>query len=230
MSQVERYRQGKDEMADLVRSLDDATLARTCAACPEWTIRDVVAHHVHYLGGVADGSVPKAMQHALTGDATMRPTAAAERDRWTQSGVDERRSRPFSAVLAEWDEVVATMPDHAAYALLDLTMHLADIRETLGDERGRQDPLVEEALAGYFHFSLLPRLAGVDEAVGLHCTDTGAELLPDADAATVAGTAYELLRSVGGRRTRHEADAALDWGETTETVRTNFSVYGWPVG
>jgi uncharacterized protein (TIGR03083 family) len=228
MNQLELYRHGKDMAVDLLRSLDDDALETTCAACPDWSIRDVVAHHVHYLGACATGEVPQVMQDALMGDDEARPQAAEARDAWTQAGVERRRPLPLSSVLEEWDEVVATMPDHAARAVLDLTMHLFDIKETLGDDRDRTSPLVGEALAGYYYFALSTQLEHEGTSVGLVCTDSGATLITDGQTAVVSGTAYDLLRAVGGRRSRLETDSTLDWGDAPETVRAHFSVYGWP--
>ena len=228
MNQLELYRQGKRSAVDLLLTLDDDALESTCAACPDWSIRDVVAHHVHYLGACAAGGVPHEMQDALMGDDETRQLAAEARDAWTQAGVERRRGLPISSVLDEWDHVVATMPDHAALAVLDLTMHLFDIKETLGDDSDRESPLIGEALAGYYYFALSTQLAHTNASVALSCTDTGATLVTERQSAIVAGTAYDLLRAVGGRRSRLEADSSLDWGGASETVREHFSVYGWP--
>ena len=192
-------------MVALVTSLDDDELARTCEACPAWSLQDVLAHHVHYLGAVVAGQVPDAMYAALGGsDAEERAAAGTERDDWTQAGVEERRGRSVAELLAEWDEVVASMDERAAHTSLDLTMHLFDVRETLDDPTGQTSALVADALAGYYWFSLVPRL----DAAGQSVTLTGTDLdlgLETAGAPIVAGRAYDLLRCVGGRRTRHEA-------------------------
>jgi hypothetical protein len=44
----------------------------------------------------------------------------------------------------------------------------------------------------------------------------------------VAGTPFELLRSIVGRRSRRQADALL-WEGADEVARKCFSVYGWRV-
>lgn len=43
----------------------------------------------------------------------------------------------------------------------------------------------------------------------------------------VSGTVYELLRTVVSRRSRAEAEQALNWGSTPEATRQAFTVYGW---
>jgi uncharacterized protein (TIGR03083 family) len=228
VNQLELYLMGKQMTVDLLSRLDDDALDTTCLACPAWSIRDVIAHHVHYLGACATGGVPHSMQDALMGDDPARLSATEARDQWTEAGVQRRRELTMRSVLLEWDEIVASMPDHAALAVLDLTMHLADIKETLGDETDRTSPLIEEALAGYYHFALATQRSHVQTSVALHCTDSGTELVTDEGSAVVSGSAYDLLRAVGGRRSRHDADRTLDWGDASETVRDHFSVYGWP--
>ena len=157
-----------------------------------------------------------------------RRVAAELRDAWTRPGSSGDGTFAIASVLEEWDEVVATMPDHAALAVLDLTMHLFDIKETLGDDRDRTSPLIGEALAGYYYFALSTQLAHAETGVGLFCADTGVSLVSEGQPAVVSGTAYDLLRAIGGRRSRLEADSTLDWGGASETVREHFSVYGWP--
>lgn len=228
MNQLELYCYGKKMTVDLLATLDDHALATTCVACPAWSIRDVIAHHVHYLGACATGSVPHQMQDALMADDAARRRAAWARDEWTEAGVRQRRALPMASLLLEWDDIVASMPDHAALAVLDLTMHLSDIKETLGDETDRTSPLIDEALAGYYYFALATQLAHVDTSVALRCTDRGTELVTDEHSAVVSGSAYDLLRTVGGRRSRDEADRILDWGDASGAVRERFSVYGWP--
>jgi hypothetical protein len=228
VNQLELYHLGKQMTVDLVSTLDDDALETTCVACPAWSIRDVIAHHVHYLGACATAGVPSAMQDALMADATARTTAASARDKWTAAGVAQRQGLPLQAVLLEWDEIVASMPPHTAMAVLDLTMHLFDIKETLGDRADRSSPLIEEALAGYYYFALATQLSHVEASVALCCTDSGTKLVAVKQSAIVSGTGYDLLRAVGGRRSRLEADRTLDWGQASETVREHFSVYGWP--
>ena len=97
MNQLELYRQGKRSAVDLLLTLDDDALESTCAACPDWSIRDVVAHHVHYLGACATGGVPHEMQDALMADDETRQLAAEARDTWTQAGVERRLALPFRA-------------------------------------------------------------------------------------------------------------------------------------
>lgn len=231
MADLALYRLAMQRTEALLATLDDAELDRTCQACPLWSIRDVVAHHVHYLGAVVADDVPREMYLALGGTESRRVEAGRTRDEWTQAGVQTRRGRPLADVLVEWTAIVDTMAPSAAGSVLDLTMHLADIHETLGTGERPDQPLVDDALAGYVHFFLTPRLSNARALpLRLVCTDTGAELAGDGDGrgTKVRGSSYDLLRVVGGRRTRADADAALDWCDTSPEARDLVSLYGWP--
>ena len=117
--------------------------------------------------------------------------------------------------------------ESTAFITLDLTMHLFDIRETLGDHRGRTSALVVDSLEGYYWFNLVPRLAHAGLSVSLACSEPSLSLETDG-APTMYGCAYDVLRSLGGRRTRDQADRLLDWGTVPAEARDLFSVYGWP--
>ena len=226
---AELYAIAKDRMVRILADLDPAGLATTCPACPAWTVRDVVAHHVHVIGALAAGEFPAAAGQALTGHPARRGSAAAERDEWTDRGVAARASHTLDELLTEWDAVV--LPTEArplAIGRLDLTVHLADVMETFGDHRGPDTALVEPTLRQYYDLVAVVRCHEAGSVPVLRCTDTGARLGAGLHAPEISGTAYELLRAIGGRRTRAQADEHLDWGSTSEPVRAAFSAYGWP--
>ncbi|MEX2628040.1 MAG: maleylpyruvate isomerase N-terminal domain-containing protein [Ilumatobacteraceae bacterium] len=230
MADLAAYLRAQQATLAVVRPLPPEELDRTCAACPAWTIRDVVAHHIHFVGAFVDRSVPAAIYTALIGATDdERRRAAIARDEWTQAGVEARRGLDLHELVAEWDSITACMDDRGARALLDLTMHHGDIVESLTGASGSIDvEMTQDALTTYARHFLAPRLSAAGRALGLRCADTGEHLGPGDPAPTVSGTTYELLRTIGGRRTRAEADDRLDWGGTDEPTRDLFSVYGWP--
>ena len=157
MADLALYRRGKEAAVDLVSPLDDGALQQTCSACPAWSIRDVVAHHVHFLGATVSHAVPPSVFEALVGaDESIRERAGSERDVWTEAGVEARRHWPFVEVLTEWDRVVEMMSEDHASTALDLTMHLGDIGETLGV---RTDPPGSHRRCPRGLLPLLPRAA-----------------------------------------------------------------------
>jgi hypothetical protein len=94
-------------------------------------------------------------------------------------------------LLAEWDSIVVTMPQWGASTVLDLTMHLGDIMEAVGDHRSIDAALVEDALMGYYEFALAHRFAALGESIRLRCTDSGARVGPSLHEVEVSGSAYD---------------------------------------
>ena len=229
MADLALYLTARDACVELVGGLTAEELNHTCRACPAWTIHDVFAHHIHFVGAFVAGSVPECVYTAMTGaTAEERHQAGLDRDAWTQQGVNERNYHSIEGLVVEWDRIVEQMTDDHARSVLDLTMHLGDIRETLDDPTGRTSPLIDDALTTYHQRFLSPRLASVGLAVNITTADTDLTLISeDPDASVVSGPAYELLRTIGGRRSRSEANRTLRWGNTPQRACELFAVYGW---
>ena len=223
------YRRAKRRMVNVVRSISDDELAAVCPACPAWSIRDLVAHHVHVVGAYTDETAPpEARGGFLEIDDATREAAGVVRDEWTEAGVIGRRGLPLERILDEWAGVVRRMKPDDEASLFDLIVHLGDVVEALGDRRGVDTELAERAIYTCYEFALTRRLARLGDTVTLQCCDTGTRIGTFPRAAEVRGTANELLRTLAGRRTRAEADEALDWGDASLDARHLFPVYGWP--
>ena len=225
------YRSGMTAMTDLVGRLDDDQLLVPCPQCPGWTIRDVVAHVVHVfgerIGGWPEPIATDVFDAAMHPDRAVKNAAATRRDEWIEAGVDAFRPRPFSDVLAAWDTAAAEADEVMWTLVTDLAVHLADIEEALAVAGTRDNAHVAAALGRYSwvcneHLSnrTLPTVA----IIGTDPEFEGGDL---DSSHRVTGTTYELLRTITGRRSRREADRALDWGTTPEPVRTVLPIYDW---
>jgi uncharacterized protein (TIGR03083 family) len=91
------YADARRRLQQLVAGLDDTGLMAPVPACPDWTVRDIVAH----LAGIAE-EVVSGTYFAGAADAWNDAGLAAQRDQWTASQVRSRRDRPVSVMLAEW--------------------------------------------------------------------------------------------------------------------------------
>ncbi len=228
MDESTMYLAAKQQMVRVAKRLDDEQLRMTCPSCPAWSNQDVIAHHIHFLGAVIDDDVPKEVFRAITHtDEATRSAASKVRDEWTDAGVDTRRGRTIDELIGEWDQRIATMPPEV-HPTVDAVVHLGDILEALGERRGFDTALVEDSLRKYYEMTLADRIAATGDGVTLHCADTGTRIGAASAQPEIAGTSYELLRTIAGRRTRFQADDALDWGDAPETTRQLFSAYGWP--
>lgn len=228
MDEATMYIVAKRQMERVAVRLDDAQLRLTCPSCPAWSNQDVIAHHIHFLGAVIDEDVPAEVFSAITHtDEAARSAAGTIRDEWTEAGVDARRGRSLDELIDEWNQRIATMPPDV-HPTVDVVVHLGDVLEALGERRGFDTALVEDSLRKYYDMTLADRIAVTGDGVTLRCVDTGVRVGSAAGQPEIAGTAYELLRAIAGRRTRNEADGALDWGGAPESTRRRFPAYGWP--
>jgi uncharacterized protein (TIGR03083 family) len=117
------YEATRGRILELVSDLDEEGAMARVPACPEWSVRDVIAHASGVCADILSGN--------LTGAAT---------DDWTGAQVKARRDWPFEKVVAEWTEVgpqIAAMLDnfpgrYGSQLVADVTTHEHDIRGALG--------------------------------------------------------------------------------------------------
>jgi uncharacterized protein (TIGR03083 family) len=183
----------RQRIVGLLDGLSGADEQRIVPTCPDWRIRDLVSHMVSISDRLVRGDGPG-------DDGT---------DAWVDAGVDARRHFPVAEQLAEWAEVgprfeamIADQPKSLSGLLVDTVAHEHDIAHALG-VTGEQD-----------HPGVLLALACCKTMIrsDLASNDLGAvELVVDGDVwvlgegtpeLTVRGSAFELFRLTGGRRSR----------------------------
>ncbi len=125
MDEIEQWRQAQDRVIGLVTDLDGDRAALRVPACPDWTVKDLLAHMVGLGADVVAGDEPDDHNSA-----------------WTQAQVDGRADRDIAAIVAEWQSLTAPltlwMTDHGARPLGDVVIHEQDLRGAL-DEPGAED-------------------------------------------------------------------------------------------
>jgi uncharacterized protein (TIGR03083 family) len=206
------YEDGQRRVTALAADLDDAQLAAPVPACPDWTVRDLIAHLV---GEAADTTVGDGF-FAGAADAWRDPRLAQEREQWTAAQVAARRDRNVHSLLREWDErgsqlvtmlrrgdgFAMTAPDWMLSSpAADLGVHLHDLREALGDP-GDEATWVTRLALGVYREWLAQRLS----AVGLPALrlDDGSKPWVAGrgePVATLRAESFELFRAMSGRRT-----------------------------
>jgi len=211
------YRRGFERVTTFIEGRDAGV---GVPATPDWTAGDVIRH----LAGNANDLVHR----RIDGFAS---------DEWTAAQVATRSLVPIPAVVEEWssrlDRVVEILEDidQAGFSepvvsavgplplraippmvVNDLIHHEFDIRNAYGDTSGRDLPDIHASAAGHarslragFAYAGLPtlRIEAVDFADGW---DIGRGEV----AVTLRASSFEIMRSIGGRRTRTEI-ASLDW-------------------
>ncbi|GGF52844.1 hypothetical protein GCM10011519_28500 [Marmoricola endophyticus] len=129
-------------VCDLALSLSDQEAQRYVPACPDWTVRDLLAHMIGLGADTADGNEPDDHDEA-----------------WTQAQVDRRAGVPLAALVEEWQALVprlsAYMTEHGPRPLNDAVIHEQDLRGAV-DRPGARET-TELAIV---RDTLLERIAG----------------------------------------------------------------------
>lgn len=205
------YDQTRYRIVDLLRNADRAALDTPVAACPGWAVRDVVAH---LAGGL--------------GDFLASQFDGVESGEWGERQVRDRRRRSVEENLAEWDTHRAAADPlfespMAGVLVTEIVSHEHDIRAALGQPGARNDQAVQTALERPLpEIDRKLREAG-HPAVRVVVPGEGERVLGEGQPArTLRVSAFELLRTIGGRRSGAQI-RALDWeGEPEADALTLF--------
>jgi uncharacterized protein (TIGR03083 family) len=202
------YRESKDRITALTAGFGDATWNTPVAACPGWSVRDVVAH----LTAVADGWV----------DAHM---AGPPTDAETAAQIRRFDGRDVAEILAVWaaateklDRLVAD--EGIAPPLGDIASHEHDVRAALGRPSDRD--------SGAVWWSSDRLLANLGTAVPLRVTVEDGEYRSGPEEGPEIGlrtTRFEALRWRTGRRSRAQL-AAMDWSGDPTPVLDQLYLFG----
>lgn len=188
------YRQVRHNVTELLTAA--AAPADTIVpSCPQWTLRDLVAH----LVGVAAMAIGR-----LSGWPSAQPSSSAD------MGVPELLET-WHRLGAEADLLLADRGGRCGNILvMDAFTHELDIRYALGAELPEEHP----AFAGAFEVLANGFASAVDDhrlpALRLSTGSTQWTVGDGDPAATVTATRYDIYRSLAGRRT-HNQITALNW-------------------
>lgn len=209
------YRGARTRIRDLARDLDDEALATVVPSCPEWSVKDLVAH----LCGVAADSLGGNLGD-IGGPG------------WTASQVAARAARSLDELLDEWtklgEQIEAGLDDlhpTLASALIgDAVTHEHDLRGALGEPGARASDGVVIATSFYArNFGKRLKDAGLPTLVvdtGDHQWTAGRE----EPIGTVRAPIFEMLRGLTGRRTTDEVKG-FDWSVDAAPYLDLFSMY-----
>lgn len=207
MDHAALYDAARDRVVGL---LDGADLAAPVAACPGWSVLDLVAHLAGGLGCFVRRDFD-AGGYANHGERT----------------VHERRGLPLAALLAEWEDNRASAgpmfdTPTGAICVAEIVSHEHDIRAALGRPGSRDDPGVRAGLVGPLG-AIDQRLRADGAPAVAVVVDGERRVLGDGEpTSTLRAGPFELLRVIGGRRSRRQV-AALDWdGEPRPEALTIF--------
>ena len=195
---VEQYRRSRERIVRLMTHVDAPSASRRVAACPDWTVTQLLAHVVGLATEISAGNPPGADSQA-----------------WVDSIVEARASSSITDLLNEWavsgpafETVALDMARLAIPLSYDLVVHEHDLRHAIGRPGHRDDPgvltsmwvgalLLDGDLKRNAVGSLRLR-AGGHEWI---CGEGDTRLALDLDVAGAAAhPVWELLRLTGSRR------------------------------
>ncbi len=214
---AEAYQRGQVRIVEFLGGRDPEI---PVPATPEWTALDVVRH----LTGVSVDLSNLVLENFAS-------------DEWTETQVLSRRGMTFDEVVSEWNNIIGpasvlldaiddlglseTVPsamgttrvtDIPAMAISDILHHEFDIRNAYADSGGRDILDIQFSAAGHVK-SLRPMFDSAGLAtIRVEASDSGMgwDIGYGDPVATVSATSFELMRGIGGRRTRGEM-GALGW-------------------
>lgn len=227
------YLEVKERFAALMGSLPDHEWGLPVLACPAWTVRDVMAHHVGLMTDVAAANLSELGDPVRLLDQWRDQDVARDRDALTARQVDERRGRSVAELLTEWETATSRLapvfsgrgeppagfsPLIPSIAINDVVVHEGDVREALGLEVAPETLATSLALSAYgASFELRLRQLGLP-AIAFSYSGKSRQLGDGAPAATVTADRTTLVRLLASRLDE-AAIRALDWsGDPTPYV------------
>lgn len=228
----ELYAEGRERITSLVEGLSPEEAAVRVPTCPEWTVRDVLAHVVGVCTDILEGRIE--------GVAT---------DPWTAAQVEARCDRSTAELLDEWStaapqvEAIASMfPGRIGTQwVLDVTTHEHDIRCALGRPGARDTEAVEAGVeflvAGFTVTAVSAGLPPIEVRADSRSWVTGGEGSTDLQAVlmgadppwsgaeptgSVEAPMFEWLRALTGRRSLDQV-RAFKWSVDPEPYLAAFT-------
>lgn len=184
---VEEWSRAQQRVIDLVAGLPPERADLRVPACPDWTVRDLLAHMVGLGVDVVAGDEPD--DHNAT---------------WTGKHVTERRDHDVAALVAEWQAVAGPLQDwmraNNVRPLGDVIIHEQDLRGALGVPGGH-DSAGMRAIRERFAERFAPRVADLPPIalVGDTWTWTSRGSVEDA-AVVLRASDFDLARALVTRR------------------------------
>ncbi|MDK1019356.1 MAG: hypothetical protein QGD89_08145 [Actinomycetota bacterium] len=219
---AEAYRRGHSRVVAFMEGRDPEI---SVPATPLWGALDILRHLTGISADISD--------HIFDGFAS---------DEWTRQQVESRRHLSAEEVVGEWNDVIGPaselldtisemgLPETIAsaagltsikavppMAIGDILHHEFDLRNAYGDTQGRDLLDLHFSASGH-----VKSLRGTFSVLGLptirvESTDAGMgwDVGFDEPVATLRASSFELMRGIGGRRTREEM-GAMGWAGDPE--------------
>jgi uncharacterized protein (TIGR03083 family) len=236
----EAYTEVSQRLSVVLVALEEDESDTPVAACPGWTVRDVVAHHCGAVVDAVSGNIAELKGFNLL-DQWRDQKVADARDALTGREVAERAGRSLRSLVEEWSEATAALvpimrgerpfpepvPSILTGVLInDVVVHEGDIRSALALEPVQHGAAMSLAITGYgFSLDYRIRLLGLAPLI-LECDDRRRSFGGGVDpGATLRASRYELVRCLASRRTANDI-RNYDWTGNPEPYISILPEYG----
>jgi uncharacterized protein (TIGR03083 family) len=209
------YRETRQRLSELVAGLDAAELATRVPACPDWAVRDVIAH----VTALAQDIVAGRLQGLPTNEDT-----AAQVARLADVGAGELLDL-WAAVAPQFEQLVR---DFRVWpAVIDLATHEQDVRGAVGRPGARDCAAIRLGAALLMTSLSVPAALRVvlEDGEFVVGPDGGADGGDGAAELTLSTTRFEAFRWRMGRRSRAQL-AGLHWSGDPAPVLDHLCVFG----
>lgn len=229
------YDQTYASMTTLTEGLDEQERITRVPACPDWTVKDLIAHVTSIAASLAIGGYPEDLNPSAFWDNEM----AIRREAFIDEALETRREKSLDEILSEWAQAREPLMEMMRGArpwprsdvpmidwilVTDIAVHHHDLRGALGAPGDRDSLATGLSLRSYIEGmrfrALVERLPGFTVVAGSRSWTIG-----DDPAATVTADPFELARAVSGRRSPEQV-SAFDWDTDPEPYLPYFYPYG----
>jgi uncharacterized protein (TIGR03083 family) len=203
--------EARERIMSLVADLEPSVANASVPACPDWTVKDVIAHLTGVCADILAGNIE--------GVGT---------DPWTAAQVEARRDASLDALLEEWaaaaiqvEPLVPMFPGRSGRQwIADIASHEHDLRGALGAS-GAQDSEAVAVGTDFFVEAFLEYAAKKPLVIVAGDRTWGGDPDEREGIATLRARPFELLRSISGRRSLDQI-RRLDWSEDPEPWLPSF--------
>jgi uncharacterized protein (TIGR03083 family) len=208
------YRDLRMRILELVREISPTDWERPVPHCPEWSVRETLAH----LAGIVDDGINNNMVGVTT-------------PAWTAAQVAKRARHSGPQITEEWATYAPFVDTRAtergmamAQMLFDAYTHEHDLRHALG-QPGERDSTASIIALGF----IAGRAAAREGGYPIQIRVSGIDLIDGCspDAPIVTASTFDVIRSIGSRRSRSQVES-LAWSKAPGTALDSVPAFGYP--
>lgn len=230
------YHDARVAMATLARDAGEKANETKVPACPDWTVRDLIAHVTSIASDLAVGKIPPDLNLIQFWDDDM----SRRREAFIDDALAKRSGRTVEQLLTEWDTAATRLesmirgeepfPSESPplvewIVVTDVGQHLQDLEGALGTTDHRDALATGLSLRSYVEGMRFRSAHDRLPALRIRAGSREWVIGDGEPVATLTGDPFELARAASGRRSPDQI-RAYDWDGDPEPFIVLFYPYG----